>query len=71
MLLQCECLEHCTLYSDAMVLMPGTAHLFREKYCAGNQHGCARYKAYQQLGEASVPADLAPHDHGRLREIVF
>lgn len=67
----CECLKECALYSDAMVVMPGIAHIFRDKYCTGNNFACARYRAYQELGEGNVPADLYPHEHRKLKEIIL
>ncbi|HEY3317339.1 MAG TPA: hypothetical protein VGK50_02800 [Coriobacteriia bacterium] len=69
-MLQCECLSDCALYSDAMVTMPGIANIFRGKYCVGNQMTCARYKAYQALGEGNVPADLYPHQHAKLKDLI-
>jgi hypothetical protein len=69
-MLQCECMGDCVLYSDALVTMPGIARIFHEKYCTGNQFTCARYKAYQALGEGQVPSDLYPHEHAKLRELL-
>ncbi len=66
----CECLGDCALYSDAMSTMPGVASIFQMKYCTGNQLTCARYKAYQELGEGNVPADLYPHEHAKLKELL-
>ncbi len=59
------------MHSDALSAMPGVAHLYRDKYCTGNQISCARYKVYLQLGHEKVPADLYPHQHARLREILI
>jgi hypothetical protein len=53
-----------------MVTMPGIANIFRGKYCVGNQMTCARYKAYQALGEGNVPADLYPHQHAKLKDLI-
>jgi hypothetical protein len=66
----CECLRDCSRSSDAMMTVPCVAHLLKDTYCAGNRYSCARYKVYQSLGEGNVPADLFPHQHGRLREIL-
>jgi hypothetical protein len=70
-MLQCECITDCALYSDALVTMPGIARVFRDKYCAGNQVGCARYQAYQEFGLGNIPADLYPHEHCKLKELTL
>jgi hypothetical protein len=58
------------MYWDALVTVPGIVHMLKDTYCNGNRFSCARYKAYQWLGEGNVPADLFPHQHCRLREIL-
>jgi hypothetical protein len=58
------------MYSHAIDTTPGIAHMFRDSYCCGNPLSCARYKVYQCLGVGNVPADLFPHEHCRLAEIL-
>lgn len=67
---ECERLDDCAIYRDAMVTMPTIAHLYRDRYCAANHFACARFRAFEQLGKGNVPADLLPTDHARLKDIL-
>jgi len=59
----CELIEKCIFFNDKMSDMPSMAGMYKQRYCLGDQHICARYKVYQSLGSGNVPSNLFPNQH--------
>ena len=57
----CECLATCPFFNDKMANKPGTAAMFKQKYCLGDNTDCARHMVLKKLGKPNVPADLFPN----------
>ena len=61
----CQLIETCIFFNDKMSNMPATADVFKNRYCRGDAHSCARYRVFEKLGRTSVPPDLYPNEHDR------
>ena len=60
----------CAFYRNEMEYMPGTAGLYRRKYCGTRSAGCARHMIYRAAGAQAVPPDLFPYQQARAAEIL-
>lgn len=61
----CVCIPTCIFFNDRMSNMPATADVFKNRYCHGDCHACARFRVFKALGRESVPSDLYPNEHDR------
>jgi hypothetical protein len=66
----CECLPGCPFFNDKMKNMPGTAAMFKNKYCQGSSLDCARHIVFKTLGKSAVPGDLFPNQVERAQSLV-
>lgn len=66
----CVCLSGCIFFNDKMQNMPSMAHIYKDRYCRGDNTECARYMVFKALGRENVPADLYPNDVARARDII-
>ena len=66
----CESSTACPFLNGKMAARPGTAGLFKKRYCEGDGSNCARYLVAKALGKAAVPADLFPNEMERARALV-
>lgn len=66
----CECLAGCIFFNDKMSKKPGTAEIYKKKYCLGDNVDCARYMVFQKLGKANVPADLYPNQSNIAQKLI-
>lgn len=57
----CEMLATCPFFNDKMKDMPGTAKIYKEKYCKTNNKECARYSVLKSKGKEYVPPDMFPN----------
>jgi hypothetical protein len=60
----------CAFFQNEMDYMPGTAGLYRRKYCMDRPGGCARHMVYSAPGAEAVPGDLYPYQQDRARDII-
>lgn len=65
---ECEKLTKCPFFQDKMTNMPGTAALYKNKFCQGDNSDCARYR----VSKASLPMpdDLFPNMLDKALEII-
>jgi hypothetical protein len=66
----CKLLSDCIFFNDKMANKPGTAEIFKKKYCKGDNSSCARFMVFEALGRPKVPKDLFPNQAGRAGEII-
>lgn len=66
----CQCLTKCPFFNDKMANMPGTASMFKSKYCKNKFELCARFQVFQALGPGKSPADLFPTQIDRVPDII-
>lgn len=66
----CECLAGCPFFNDRMEDMPSMAHIFKNRYCHGDNFSCARYMVFKELGKENVPVDLFPNQQDRAQDII-
>ncbi len=67
---ECEKLATCIFFNDKMSDMPGTAEMFKNRYCRDDNANCARYMILKALGKEKVPIDLFPNEHERAQRII-
>ena len=67
---ECQCLVNCPFFNDRMANMPGTASVYKNKYCKDKFEQCARFQVFQALGPGKSPADLFPNQIERAAEII-
>jgi hypothetical protein len=67
---ECQCLPKCIFFNDKMAGKPATAELMKNKYCLGDNSGCARYMVFKVKGGSGVPADLFPSEVDRVKGII-
>ncbi|MBM7556877.1 hypothetical protein [Halanaerobacter jeridensis] len=48
----------------------GLTKSYKDKYCDGNHSKCARFQVAKNLGLASVPDDLLPHQNNKAQKII-
>lgn len=66
----CECLPACPFFNDKMSNQPGTAEIFKKKFCRGDSEDCARHIVFKKLGKPNVPIDLFPNQKDRALELI-
>lgn len=66
----CPCLPGCPFFNDRMADMPTMASQLKEKFCKGDNSGCARFMIFSNLGAGKVPSNLFPTHAGRAKEIL-
>ncbi len=66
----CECLEKCPFFNDRMAEIPATATMLKNRYCLGDNSGCARYMIFKALGREKVPPNLFPNHSDKARAII-
>ena len=66
----CECLPTCIFFNDKMTNKPGTADMFKKKYCLGDNTDCARHIVMKKLGKPKVPADLFPNQKDAAERLI-
>jgi hypothetical protein len=49
---------------------PGTAEMFKKKYCLGDNTDCARHMVMKNLGKPNVPSDLFPNQKNVAEQLV-
>ncbi len=67
---ECEFLAGCPFFNDQMQGMPATAEIYKNKYCRGDKHACARFVVKTQGGGVPVPADLYPNQAERAAGLI-
>jgi hypothetical protein len=67
---ECQCLLQCPFFNDKMANMPGTASVFKNKYCKNKYDQCARFQVFQALGPGKSPGDLFPNQVERVPGII-
>ncbi len=66
----CEFFAKCSFLYDQLADKPATAKLYKNSYCCGEIHKCARYRVFKMLGRAFVPEDLYPNEMDRADAII-
>ncbi|MBU1043584.1 MAG: hypothetical protein KJ915_04200 [Candidatus Omnitrophica bacterium] len=66
----CALLGGCLFFNDKMAAAPGTAGMYKKRYCIGDNSKCARYVIATTLGRDKVPADLYPNQAERVKKII-
>ncbi len=66
----CKLLSGCIFFNDKMASRPGTAEIFKKKYCKGDNSDCARFMVFEALGRPKVPADLFPNQADRAKQVI-
>ena len=67
----CPYRRRCAFFRCEMDNLPGTAGLYRRRYCFGRHSQCARYIAYWDLDGRLECEDLLPHQHKRAEAMVL
>jgi hypothetical protein len=64
----CPKIEKCPFFNDKMAAKPGTAAMYKGRYCRDDNSQCARW----MIGAAGcqVPPDLYPNQADRAREFI-
>ena len=66
----CECLEKCPFFNDKLEMMPNMSKVIKDKYCLTDNSRCARFIVFSKLGRDSVPKNLFPHQHDKVKSIL-
>ena len=66
----CRFRRICAFFQNEMEYMPGTAGLYRDRYCHKASSKCARYAIFRAAGREAVPPDLFPYQHDRAVDIL-
>ena len=66
----CEMIAKCIFFNDKMADKPGTAAMMKQKYCQGDNSGCARHMVCKSLGRERVPSDLYPIQVDRAKALI-
>ena len=64
----CEKINKCPFFQDRMSNMPGTAALYKKRFCQGNNSDCARYRVVQ--AGLPMPDDLFPNMLDKALDII-
>lgn len=67
---ECKLLSSCIFFNDKMGNKPGTAAMYKKKYCQGDNMECARYMVFKALGKSKVPDNLFPNQKDRAKEVI-
>ena len=57
---ECEFIEKCPFFNDALDTKPDTVEEMKVKYCKSNNLNCARYMIATAVGKEYIPDDLYP-----------
>ena len=66
----CELIEKCVFFNDKMGTMPGTAEMFKKKYCKEDNSNCARHMIVKAMGREKVPPNLFPNQTDEAKRII-
>jgi hypothetical protein len=66
----CELLGGCLFFNDKMATTPGTAAMYKKRYCIEDNSKCARFLIASSMGRDKVPADLFPNQIQRVKKII-
>lgn len=69
-MVRCDQIEACGFFKVAMVEMPTVADMMKTRYCYGGFEDCAGKKVFKALGKGKTPANFAPNDLKRAKEII-
>jgi len=64
----CTYCESCSFFTSDIGYSPELNHTMRQRFCYGDNAGCARMIAFLAIGD-NVPVDLLPSDIDRLAEL--
>jgi hypothetical protein len=63
----CEFMDECSFFSEEVGYSPELWEEMKLVYCHGNWSSCARLEAAALLPVGTVPKDLMPSEHDRVR----
>jgi hypothetical protein len=63
-------LAKCRYFIDNLRNSPSTAAMVQNNYCRNKFTECARFVAFEKLGEARVPRDLSPSETERVETLI-
>jgi len=66
----CELIENCVFFNDKMANMPGTAEMFKKKYCKEDNSICARHMVVKAMGREKVPQNLFPNQADEAKRLI-
>ena len=66
----CRYTEECSFFTDEVGYSPELWHEMKSIYCYGDWSLCARLEAAALLPEGTVPQDLMPSEHDRVKDLV-
>ncbi|MCW9066464.1 MAG: hypothetical protein OQJ78_09220 [Ignavibacteriaceae bacterium] len=66
----CELIEKCVFFNDKMGNMPGTAEMFKIKYCKEDNSYCARHMVVKAVGREKVPPNLFPNQTDEAKRLI-
>jgi hypothetical protein len=66
----CELIEKCLFFNDKMKDMPGTAEMFKKRYCKEDNSNCARHVVFKALGREKVPPNLFPNHLDEAKKLI-
>lgn len=66
----CPSLPKCPFFNDKMSGSPAMANIMKNRYCKGDNSGCARWQVFRKTGPGTVPADLFPNQVERVAALV-
>lgn len=66
----CELIDKCLFFNDKMRNMPGTAEMFKKKYCIENNSYCARHIVVKAMGREKVPPNLFPNQVDEAKRLI-
>ena len=66
----CECLAACPFFNEKMENMPSMVHIYKDRYCHGDNLSCARFQVFKALGREAVPKDLFPNQGERAQDVI-
>jgi hypothetical protein len=53
-----------------MAGMPTMANQLKEKFCQGDNSGCARFMVFERLGPGTVPSTLFPNQTEQAKQLI-
>jgi hypothetical protein len=67
---KCIKLEKCPFFLDKMANKPGTAELFKKRFCLGDNTDCARWILFQALGPVEALESLFPNQKEKALKLI-
>ena len=67
----CELIEKCLFFNDKMGDKPGTAEMFKKRYCKEDNSNCARHMVVKAVGREKVPPDLFPNQVDQAKKLIL